>query len=166
MDELDDIGHWECNFKFNPDDWFGFIYRVIEIDTGREYIGKKQFTKLKRKIVKGRKNRKHVRSSSNWKTYTSSSTHLNESIEQKGKQNYKFIIESLHKTKGSLHYAEVVAHVYEDVLRQTLPDGVTKKYYNKNVSGIKFIPPNESPDEQSVRTKNYRVFKPDESNPN
>jgi len=151
-----DIGHWQCSFEFNPDEWFGFIYRIVELDTGREYIGKKQFTKLKRQVVKGRKNRRHVRSQSDWKSYTSSSTHLNESINVKGKENYIFRIESLHKTKASLHYAEIVAHVSEDVLRAYLQDGVTRKYFNKNINGVKFIPPDESREEQQAK---HRIYK-------
>jgi len=150
-----DIGHWECTFTFNPDEWFGFVYRVIELDTGREYIGKKQFTKVKRKVIKGRQNRKHIKSESNWKTYTSSSTHLNEVITQKGKDNYRFQIQSLHKTKGSLHYAEIVAHVTEDVLRAYLADGVTRKYFNRNINGVKFIPPDELSEEQRAKHRAY-----------
>jgi len=148
-----DIGHWECEFDFNPDEWFGFIYRVLEINTGREYIGKKQFTKLKRKKVKNRKNRKHVRSESNWKEYTSSSNYINESIESNGIEQYKFVIESLHKTKGSLFYAEVKKQIEEDVMRALLPDGVTRKYINRFVSSVKFIPPQDHPDEIKYRVK-------------
>ena len=148
-----DIGHWECDFEFNPDEWFGFIYRIIEIETNREYIGKKQFTKLKRKKIKNRANRKHVRSESNWKKYTSSSNYINESIEKNGVQQYRFIIESLHKTKGSLFYAEVKKQIEEDVMRSLMPDGVTRRYINRFVSSVKFIPPQDHPDEIIHRVK-------------
>ena len=140
----DDIGHWTCSFQFNPDDFFGFIYRIINTETKIEYLGRKQFRKLARKKIKGRKNRKHVHSESNWKAYTGSSTHLNADIEKYGKDSFTFVIESLHTSKGSLYYAEVEIHVKENVLREMMPDGVTKKYLNKQISGVKFIPPVET----------------------
>lgn len=147
---MNDLGHWHFPIDFNPDDWFGFIYKITELDTGREYIGKKQFTKLRRKTVAGRKNKKHVHSPSDWKSYTGSSNELNEQIALKGKDNYHFEIQSLHKTKGSLHYAEVKAHIEEDVLRERMEDG-TRKYFNKVVNGVKFIPPVEHPDENKMK---------------
>lgn len=152
------FGHWSFPLEFDTANWFGFIYRITELSTGRQYIGKKQFEKLSRKIVKGRKNRKHVKSQSNWKIYTGSCKALNEAIEINGLDGYKFEIESLHKTKGSLHYAEVCLQIEEDVLRATMKDGVTKKYYNRNIAGVKFIPPFESVDEFKMKSKRYKAL--------
>jgi len=135
-----DLGHWEFPHEFNVEDWFGFIYRITELNTGREYVGKKQFHSNLTKAVKGRKNRKHFKKESTWRKYTSSSIELNKSIELYGKDNYKFLIVSLHKTKGSLHYREVEIQVTEDVLRTRLPSGI-RKYYNGNISAVKFYPP-------------------------
>ena len=142
-----DYGHWKFTFDFDPNDWFGFIYRITELDTKREYIGKKQFTKVRRKTVKNRKNKKHVRSDSDWRTYTGSSNELNEQISLKGIDNYKFEIQSLHKKRGYLFYAEVKLQISEDVLREKLENSNTKKYYNKMISGVKFIPPSDHEDE-------------------
>lgn len=147
-----DTGHWQCKFQFNPVEWFGFIYRITELDTGREYIGKKQFTKLKRKKIKGRKNRKHIRSDSNWMEYTGSSNELNEAIEKNGKDKYQFEIISLHKTKGSLAYAEVRRQILENVLCKRLDDGITRKYYNKYINAVKFLPPPETLEESQHRS--------------
>lgn len=146
-----EYGHWDFNVDFDPYDWFGFIYKITELDTGREYIGKKQFFSITRKIVKGKRNRKKVVSESNWRSYTGSSENLNAQILLKGKNNYKFEILSLHQSKGSLHYAEVDRQVKEDVLRSMLDDGVTKKYYNKVISGVKFIPPAVSSSEIRIK---------------
>jgi len=144
------FGHWIFPIEFDHTEWFGFIYRITELSTGREYLGKKQFGKLQRKVIKGRKNRKHIHSESNWKEYTGSSIHLNEQIELNTKDNYKFEIVSLHKSKGSLHYAEVKIQIEEDVLRAYLPDGVTRKYYNKIINSVKYIPPDTHPDELAI----------------
>lgn len=148
----EDLGHWICYVDFDPDQWFGFIYKITEKNTGKEYIGKKQFTKLRRKAIKGRKNKKHIRTSSDWQSYTGSSNELNEQISIKGKDNYKFEIISLHKTKGSLHYAEVRSQITEDVLRAKLPDG-TRKFYNKIINGVKFLPPEDTVDELQVKNQ-------------
>lgn len=145
-----DIGHWEFQHEFDSTEWYGFIYRITELDTGREYIGKKQFTKLRRKTIKNRKNKKHIRSESDWREYTGSSTELNDAITAKGKSNYKFEILSLHKTKGSLHYAEVQQQISEDVLRALLPSG-QRKYFNKAISSVKFLPPVEHSEETRLR---------------
>lgn len=151
-----DIGHWEFPHEFNPDEWFGFIYRITEIDTGREYIGKKQFTKLRRKTIKNRVNKKHVRSESDWRTYTGSSTELNEAIAKKDLTNYKFEIQSLHKTKGSLHYAEIKTQITEEVLRAVLPNG-QRKYFNKCINSVRFLPPNEHTEETRMKIKKKMV---------
>jgi hypothetical protein len=138
-----DLGHWNFDTDFNIDDWFGFIYRIIEKSTGKEYIGKKQFHSKKRKIVKGKKNRKVIISESNWRTYRSSSDELKARIEEFGEDNYIFIIETLHRTKGGLSYAEIEAQVTEDALRVKNENG-ERKFYNKCIGNIKFIPPDKS----------------------
>lgn len=145
-----DLGHWEFPFEFIIDDWFGFIYRIVELHTGREYIGKKQFFSNRTKVVAGRKNKKHYKKESDWKKYTGSSVELNKAIELNGKQLYKFYIISLHKTKGSLHYREVEMQITENVLRAQLANGL-RKYYNGHISAVKFIPPKETIEETQFK---------------
>lgn len=148
-----ELGHWLYPGEFIVDEWFGFIYRIIEKDTGKHYLGKKQFHSHTKKVIKGRKNKKLVVKENDWKTYTSSSTHVNTQIELKGKDNFIFLIESLHKTKGSLFYAEVDLQVSENVLREKLADG-TRKYYNGMIAGVKFLPPDEVSDETKMKISN------------
>lgn len=137
-----DLGHWIFTEKsyiedFNPADWFGFIYRVTNTVNGMEYIGKKQFENHTRKIVKGRKNRKRVSKESNWKEYLTSSSHVHEAIEHYGKENFKFEIIELCKTRGDLTYSEVEIQWQEKVLEATLPNG-DFKFYNKAIGNVKF----------------------------
>ncbi len=133
-----DLGHWEFPHKFNVDEWFGFVYRITEKSTNRQYLGKKQFwIKFKRPPLKGRKNKRHAVKESLWKEYTGSSERLNEAIAKNGMDNYSFEIESLHESKSSLHYAEVKAQVVEDVMVAMFKDG-TPKYYNGQISATKF----------------------------
>jgi hypothetical protein len=147
---MTDKGHWEFQYDFDITEWFGFIYRITEISTGKQYLGKRQFHQHLRKTVKGKKNKKKVIKESDWKNYTGSSVRLNTSIELLGKENYKFEIMSLHKTRASLVYAEVKLQISEDVLRTRLPDG-TRKFYNGLVSGIKFVPPEDTAEEIKMR---------------
>jgi hypothetical protein len=135
-------GHWQFDEEFDIKEWFGFIYRITENTTNREYIGKKQFFSNRTKTVVGKKNKKHFKKESDWKTYTSSSIELNKSIILYGKENYTFDILSLHKTKGTLHYSEVELQILENVLRERLEDG-SRKYYNGHIAAVKFIPPSE-----------------------
>lgn len=145
-----DTGHWEFPHDFEIEDWFGFLYRITEISTGMEYVGKKQLHQHLRKTVKGRKNKKKVIKESDWKTYTGSSVRLNLAIALTGKDNYRFEILSLHKTRASLVYAEVKLQINEDVLRARLPNGA-RKSYNGLISGIKFLPPEETAEEAKMK---------------
>lgn len=145
-----DKGHWEFPHDFDIDEWFGFIYRITELSTGKEYIGKKQFHSYCRKAVKGKKRKKMVITENDWKKYTSSSTHINEAIAKLGKTAFKFEIESLHSTRGSLVYAEVRYQVTEDVLRARMSDG-TRKYFNGMISGVKYLPAVETLEEAKMK---------------
>lgn len=138
-----DLGHWEFDQEFNTEDWFGFIYRIIEKSTGKQYLGKKQFFSVKRKKVEGKKNRKKTTKESDWRKYVSSSDDLKAGIAKDGKENYIFLIESLQPTKGALSYAEIELQIIEDVLRAKNELG-EKKFYNKCIGQIKFTPPDKS----------------------
>lgn len=158
-----DLGHWLYPGEFDPNEWFGFVYRIVNLNNNMEYIGKKQFFSTQRKTVKGKTRRKIVKKETDWKTYRSSSEYLKTDIEELGENNFLFLIESLHKTKGSLFYAEIDAQIFEDVLRTKLPNG-ERKYYNRMVGNIKFLPPEEVPEE--TRMKISQTLKERYSNPN
>ena len=143
-----DLGHWKYHQDIDVSKWYGFIYRIVELNTGKEYIGKKSFHSHRRKKIAGRKNRKRIVKESDWRRYTGSSRALNEQIEINGKENYSFTILSLHDTKGSLYYAEVARQVKEDVLRAKLPDGA-RKYYNGMIAAVKFLPPEQTLNEKA-----------------
>jgi len=89
-----DLGHWVLNEGVCiEENSFGFIYEITNTVTGKKYIGKKQCkSKLKRKPLKGKKNKRIEIKESDWKTYTSSSTELNADIEKYGKDKFLFKI--------------------------------------------------------------------------
>ena len=110
------------------DDFFGFVYRIINLQNGREYIGRKYFWKFR--TPKGKKRK--VKSESDWKKYYGSCPELKEDIEQLGRQNFSRTILSLHSTSGKTNFEETRQLFVKGVLTESLSDG-TPKFYNSNI---------------------------------
>ncbi len=55
-------------------EYYGFVYRITNNTTGKQYIGKKFFYSSKTKQVKGKKKRFKI--SSDWQTYYGSNEEL------------------------------------------------------------------------------------------
>ncbi|NDB81397.1 MAG: hypothetical protein EB127_01420, partial [Alphaproteobacteria bacterium] len=104
-----DLGHWILAEGVNlTEDTFGFIYEIFNTVTGKKYIGKKQCkSKLKRKPLKGKKNKRIEIKESDWKVYTSSSNELNADIVKYGKDKFIFKILKPCKSKWELAYFEI-----------------------------------------------------------
>ena len=110
------------------DNFFGFVYRITNLQDGREYIGRKYFWKFRTPRGKKRK----VKSESDWKKYYGSCPELKEEIEQFGRQSFSRTILSLHSTKGRTNYEETRQLFYNKVLTESLDNGIPK-YYNSNI---------------------------------
>lgn len=147
-------GHWQSPWEFDPDDWYGFVYRIINTQTQQQYVGKKQLRSRQRKKVAGRKNRRVVYRDSGWHSYTGSSRLLNEHIAAGSEHQFEYHICSLHETKASLYYAEVLTQIHEDVLRARLSNG-EPKYYNGLIAAVKFRPPEPTDRERAHCTQPY-----------
>lgn len=132
-----DAGHWESPHKFDVDEWYGFIYQVTNSINGIKYIGRKNFRMRRSVKIKGRKNRKITYVKSNWKTYTTSSKYVNDDIKMLGKENFKFEIIELCKTKGDLSFREVEIQWQLRVLSEKTDDGEWK-YYNRSINAVRF----------------------------
>ena len=106
----------------------GFVY-VIETPDGKLYIGKKFFYSIRKK--KGFIRRQ--RAESDWKNYYGSSEYLKEIVKEQGKDSFKRIILSLHKTRGDCNYEEVHQQFLHDVLENDnfLNDNISGKYFKK-----------------------------------
>lgn len=106
------------NKLFEPDnlsDWYGFVYEIEELDTGKKYIGKKFFWFTKTlPVTKTRKRKKKTLVESDWKGYYGSNKELREKIGDG--QNYKRTILHLCRTKGECSYYEAKLQFQNDVL--------------------------------------------------
>ena len=110
------------------DNFFGFVYCITNIKTGRKYIGRKYFWKFRTPRGKKRK----VKSESDWKKYYGSSEELKEEIQQLGRHNFSRVMLSLHKTAGKTNFEETKQLFVKGVLTEPLDDG-TPRYYNSNI---------------------------------
>ena len=119
-----DLGHWICHENFLEKGHYGFIYEITNLSNKRSYIGKKQIQKtIKRPPLKGKKNKRYLITESDWKSYTGSCRELNEHIELRGKENFKFQILKLCNSKWELAYEEAKLQFELGVL-------LSDKYYN------------------------------------
>lgn len=105
-----------------PENIVGFVYKITNTVTGRQYIGKKLFTAAGRKQVKGK--RKRIRVESNWREYFGSNKELLHDVTTFGSENFQREILHLCTTKGQCSYYEAKLQFEHGVLEQ--PD----KFYN------------------------------------
>jgi hypothetical protein len=85
-------------------EFYGFVYLITNLKTGKKYIGKKFFYSSKTKQVKGKKKRYKV--FSDWQTYYGSNAELQKDVLELGSENFKREIIHLGKTKGECNYLE------------------------------------------------------------
>jgi hypothetical protein len=104
------------------DDYIGFVYLIVNMLSGKKYIGKKLLKFKRTKQVKGKKKKTTIES--DWKNYYSSSDELKQDVEKLGVHSFKREILRLCKTKSELSYYEAKHQFEKDVL---LSDG----WYNK-----------------------------------
>jgi len=119
----------------NIGDSFGFVYRITNIENGRQYIGRKYFwQKRKPRNKNSNGSRRRVTSESNWKKYYGSCPELKEDIGKSSRDRFSREILSLHTTAGRVNYEETRQLFLHDVLTAALTDG-TPAYYNSNILG-------------------------------
>ena len=111
-------------------DFFGFVYLITNLKSGRKYIGRKNFQQHR----KPRGSRRKRTSESNWKAYYGSSKELNEDRKLLGNSTFKREILGLYKSQGKVNFEETRQLFVNNVLTETLKDG-TPAYYNSNILG-------------------------------
>jgi hypothetical protein len=135
---------WQYWDTINLEDWYGFVYKITNLKTGKFYIGKKVFFyNKKKKLTKkeiaalpsspGRKpSSKVIVEESDWKNYWGSSKPLQKDIKELGEENFQCQILKLCKTKKQLSYWEIHFQCVNEVL---ICPGLS---YNENISGKYF----------------------------
>ena len=106
-------------------DFFGFVYCITNLQTGKQYIGRKYFYQFRKPRGKSRK----VKSESDWKKYYGSSDELTADRKSIGNECFKREIISLHTTKGWVNYEETRQLFLNNVLSEN------ENYYNSNILG-------------------------------
>jgi hypothetical protein len=106
----------------DPGEYYGFVYIITNLLSGKQYIGKKFFWTIKRKQVN--KVRKRYKAESDWKEYWSSSDEVKADVSEFGPENFKREIIYLCKNKGTTNYLEAK----EQFTRNVLED--RDKWYN------------------------------------
>ena len=125
---------WRYNERvFDSDDigdYFGFVYLITNLSTNRKYLGRKYFWSFRKPPGKKRK----VKQESDWKKYYGSCPELKEDIKKYGKETFSRVILSLHTTKGLCNYEETKQLFLNNVLSESLDNGVPA-FYNSNILG-------------------------------
>ena len=129
-----------------PENTFGFIYKIKNIETGKFYIGKKQLmsttnVKMGKKelaeqpIQRGRKTtKKQVIKESNWREYWGSNKPLLEELKtDKNKFTREILI--ICPSKKLLTYWELATQCKYDVLQSnSYNDNIQARYYRKDLA--------------------------------
>ena len=104
----------------------GFVYLIINNKSSKSYIGKKlsHFSKTSIKTVtlkSGVKKKKKVKTQveSDWRTYWSSSTELQNDVKELGEENFAREILFYCQSKGTLSYIELREQILNKVLEDS-----------------------------------------------
>ena len=111
-------------------DQFGYVYRITNIQSGKQYIGRKYFVQKRTPRGGGRRRT----SESNWKQYWGSSKELNADRKRLGSDTFSREILSTHATAGRVNYEETRQLFINNVLTEALDNG-EPAYYNSNILG-------------------------------
>ena len=111
-------------------DFFGFVYCITNIESGKQYIGRKYFYQKR----KPRGGKRRVTSESDWKKYYGSSDELSADRKLVGNAAFKREILSLHTRLGDVNYEETKQLFLNNVLMESLDNG-EPAYYNSNILG-------------------------------
>ena len=138
---------WKYWDIINPEDNFGFVYKITNLTDGKFYIGKKVFWnnkkhKLTRKQLAeqsgpGRKpTHEVIRTESDWKTYWGSNKQLLADIKALGEDHFECLILHVCKTKKQLTYYEMHYQCkFECLVSPSLSynDNILGKFFSKDL---------------------------------
>jgi hypothetical protein len=138
---------WLHSEEFDPQDYFGFVYKITNLTNGKFYIGKKYFyhtsnVKLGKKelavlpVTRGRKSTtKQVIKESDWRSYWGSSKELQQDVKELGTEMFECIILKLCRDKKELTYYELHYQCTNECLLSynSYNDNILGKFFRKDL---------------------------------
>ena len=122
-----------------PEEYQGFVYLITELDTGKKYIGKKNFWRPKVLPKNSKRNRRvRTRVESDWRKYFGSNKEVQALVESNGIENYRRDILRLCRTKGEMSYYEAKLQFDHDVLLRDdyYNEFIGCKIHSKHIRGL------------------------------
>jgi len=138
---------WLHSEEFDPQDYFGFVYKITNLTNSKFYIGKKYFyhtsnVKLGKKelaalpVTRGRKSTtKQVIKESDWRSYWGSSKELQQDVKELGAEMFECIILKLCRDKKELTYYELHYQCTNECLLSynSYNDNILGKFFRKDL---------------------------------
>ena len=138
---------WLYSEEFDPQDYFGFVYKITNLTNSKFYIGKKYFyhtsnVKLGKKelaalpVTRGRKSTtKQVIKESDWRSYWGSSKELQQDVKELGAEMFECIILKLCRDKKELTYYELHYQCTNECLLSydSYNDNILGKFFRKDL---------------------------------
>ena len=114
--------------------YYGFIYRITNTVNGHDYVGRKYFKTIKKRLpLKGKKNKRRETVETDWKEYWGSSPRLQADIDLLGKDKFTREIIHLCESRGETNYMEAYYQFTEGVLlRENNYNGIIQIRLGKN----------------------------------
>lgn len=141
-------GHWTEGEVPDPDNYFGFIYKIDDVTAGKSYIGRKQYWKAKQG-VKGCKSKVADRGSprwkeccwlpSGWESYKGSSKNLKDWMKKYPNHEYRYTILKNCRSRGVLSYMEC-KYLWDNRVLETVDEDGDYIFFNMQIGAIKFRP--------------------------
>ena len=126
-------------------EYYGFVYIITNLETGKFYIGKKAFIhNKKKKLTKkeiaeqsgpGRRSTTRIdKVDSGWKTYYGSSKELLNDVKILGEDKFERVIRKFAKNKKQLTFFELEEQIVHNVLfsDNSYNDNIAGKYFRKD----------------------------------
>ena len=108
-----------------PEEYQGFVYCITNRATGKKYIAKKNFWTVKKlPPLKGKTNKRHRKTETDWQAYYGSNEHLKADVQVLGEQYFQREIVKMCVNKTTMAYHETKLQFdYEVLMRDD--------YYNE-----------------------------------
>ena len=118
--------HEDEPFTLIPEGYIGFVYRITNIKTNKQYLGRKLFRFTRTRKVKGKTRRVKKIIDSDWQEYFGSNALLQEEVKVLEPSLFKREILHLCKTKGEMNYLEAKEIFKVDAI-------ISPEYYNESI---------------------------------